>query len=38
VGRAIEEQIVALSDKTPAELIAGRRRKFLNMGRKGLAA
>lgn len=38
VGRAIDEQIAALADKSPAELIAGRRRKFLDMGRKGLAA
>ncbi|MCL4675778.1 MAG: acetyl-CoA carboxylase carboxyltransferase subunit alpha [Pararhodobacter sp.] len=38
VGLAIEKQIAALADKSPADLIAGRRRKFLDMGRKGLAA
>lgn len=38
VGKAIEAQIAALEGKSPAKLIAGRRRKFLDMGRKGLAA
>ncbi|WP_323034622.1 acetyl-CoA carboxylase carboxyltransferase subunit alpha [Pararhodobacter sp.] len=38
VGKAIDEQLTALVKKSPAELIAGRRQKFLDMGRKGLAA
>jgi hypothetical protein len=31
-------ELSALAEASPAELIAGRRRKFLDMGRKGLAA
>ena len=38
VGRAIESQLARLDDKSPQELVATRRRKFLDMGRKGLAA
>lgn len=38
VGAAIESELAALTGKAAAELIAGRRRKFLTMGRKGLAA
>jgi len=38
VGKAIEASLDAFADKTRAELVTGRRRKFLDMGRKGLAA
>jgi len=38
VGKAIEAQIANLAEKSRDELIADRRRKFLDMGRKGLAA
>jgi len=38
VGNAIHAQIESLANQSPADLIAGRRRKFLDMGRKGLAA
>ncbi|WP_417600460.1 acetyl-CoA carboxylase carboxyltransferase subunit alpha [Pararhodobacter oceanensis] len=38
VGKAIESNLAAFDGKTSDELIAGRRRKFLDMGKKGLAA
>lgn len=38
VGTALKAELEALSSRSPAELVAGRRRKFLDMGRKGLAA
>lgn len=38
VGNALKAELEALSSRSPAELVAGRRRKFLDMGRKGLAA
>jgi acetyl-CoA carboxylase carboxyl transferase subunit alpha len=38
VGAALETELAALAGKPRAELIAARRRKFLDMGRKGLAA
>ena len=37
VGAALEAALGELTPKDSAELIAGRRRKFLEMGRKGLA-
>jgi acetyl-CoA carboxylase carboxyl transferase subunit alpha len=38
VGRAIESMLEELSDKDPAALVADRRKKFLDIGSKGLAA
>ena len=38
VGKAIREMLGELSGRKPAALIADRRRKFLQMGAKGLAA
>jgi acetyl-CoA carboxylase carboxyl transferase subunit alpha len=38
VGKALAEVLDRLSRKDSAALIADRRRKFLEMGRKGLAA
>jgi len=38
VGKAVAAQLKALSNQGGADLIAARRRKFLDMGRKGLAA
>ncbi|MEM1350927.1 MAG: acetyl-CoA carboxylase carboxyltransferase subunit alpha [Pseudomonadota bacterium] len=38
VGRTVEEMINELADKDPDKLIADRRRKFLDIGSKGLAA
>lgn len=38
VGRAIKQQLDALSTKDAKALIKGRRQKFLDMGSKGLAA
>ncbi|GAB4382194.1 acetyl-CoA carboxylase carboxyltransferase subunit alpha [Albidovulum sp.] len=38
VGAAIREMLKELSASKPAELVADRRRKFLSMGEKGLAA
>jgi acetyl-CoA carboxylase carboxyl transferase subunit alpha len=38
VGKVLEGLLKDLSGKTPAELIADRRRKYLDMGSKGLAA
>jgi acetyl-CoA carboxylase carboxyl transferase subunit alpha len=38
VGAVLAAEIEALASRSGAELIAGRRRKFLEMGRKGLAA
>jgi len=38
VGRAIEAMLEELSGKSPADLVADRRRKFLDIGAKGLAA
>ncbi|PVH29090.1 acetyl-CoA carboxylase carboxyltransferase subunit alpha [Pararhodobacter oceanensis] len=38
VGKAIESSLAAFDGKTSDELISGRRRKFLDMGKKGLAA
>jgi acetyl-CoA carboxylase carboxyl transferase subunit alpha len=38
VGSALEEMLGELVDKDPSELIADRRKKFLDMGRTGLAA
>ncbi|MCB6177882.1 acetyl-CoA carboxylase carboxyltransferase subunit alpha [Rhodobacter sp. Har01] len=38
VGKAIAAMLADLTAKTPAELIADRRKKFLSMGSKGLAA
>ncbi|MFN3953681.1 MAG: acetyl-CoA carboxylase carboxyltransferase subunit alpha [Pararhodobacter sp.] len=37
VGAALEQSLEALAGQDSAALIAGRRRKFLEMGRKGLA-
>ena len=38
VGKAISGLLADLSGKSPAELIADRRKKYLDMGSKGLAA
>jgi acetyl-CoA carboxylase carboxyl transferase subunit alpha len=38
VGRAIESMLEELTDKEPAALVADRRKKFLDIGSKGLAA
>ena len=38
VGVALERAVAALAGKPGADLVAARRRKFLNMGKKGLAA
>ena len=38
VGKALAVTLDKLSGKSPDELVAARRRKFLDMGRKGLAA
>lgn len=38
VGKAVAGELEVLSAKSPDELVAARRRKFLNMGHKGLAA
>jgi acetyl-CoA carboxylase carboxyl transferase subunit alpha len=38
VGAALETELAALASKPGPELIAGRRRKFLDMGRRVLAA
>ncbi|MGB3243042.1 MAG: acetyl-CoA carboxylase carboxyltransferase subunit alpha [Sulfitobacter sp.] len=38
VGGAIEAMLAEMDGKKPAQLIADRRRKFLDMGSKGLAA
>ncbi|RME16770.1 MAG: acetyl-CoA carboxylase carboxyl transferase subunit alpha, partial [Alphaproteobacteria bacterium] len=38
VGKALKEELKALSRKKAAALRAQRREKFLNMGTKGLAA
>jgi acetyl-CoA carboxylase carboxyl transferase subunit alpha len=38
VGAALKAEVAALAGKSGPELIAARRRKFLDMGRKGLAA
>ncbi|WP_338549432.1 acetyl-CoA carboxylase carboxyltransferase subunit alpha [Roseovarius phycicola] len=38
VGRAIEQMLKQLSDKSPAALVEDRRKKFLSMGSQGLAA
>ncbi|MGI3186343.1 acetyl-CoA carboxylase carboxyltransferase subunit alpha [Nioella aestuarii] len=38
VGEGIEALLTAMDGKTRDELIAGRRKKFLDMGSKGLAA
>ena len=38
VGKALEKVLSGFDGRSPAELIAARRRKFLDMGRKGLAA
>ncbi len=38
VGKALEASLAKFDGHSPAELIAARRRKFLDMGRKGLAA
>jgi len=38
VGRAIEQMLKQLSGKSPEELVADRRQKFLSMGSQGLAA
>ncbi|MCC6001445.1 MAG: acetyl-CoA carboxylase carboxyltransferase subunit alpha [Pararhodobacter sp.] len=38
VGAALQGALDGLSAKAPEALIAGRRRKFLDMGQKGLAA
>ncbi|WP_127105111.1 acetyl-CoA carboxylase carboxyltransferase subunit alpha [Pararhodobacter zhoushanensis] len=38
VGKALESVLATFDGKSPADLIAARRRKFLDMGRKGLAA
>lgn len=38
VGKALEAVLGKFDGKTGAELIAARRRKFLDMGKKGLAA
>ncbi|MEL7256216.1 MAG: acetyl-CoA carboxylase carboxyltransferase subunit alpha [Pseudomonadota bacterium] len=38
VGRAIEQMLKQLSDKSPEALVDDRRKKFLSMGSQGLAA
>ncbi len=38
VGRALEAMLSELGAKSPAQLVEDRRRKFLDMGSKGLAA
>ncbi|MEY8881621.1 acetyl-CoA carboxylase carboxyltransferase subunit alpha [Donghicola sp. XS_ASV15] len=38
VGRMIEQMLADVSDLSASELVAQRRKKFLNMGSKGLAA
>ena len=38
VGRAVEEELDRLADRSGEDLRAARRRKFLDMGAKGLAA
>ncbi|WP_317056649.1 acetyl-CoA carboxylase carboxyltransferase subunit alpha [Roseovarius rhodophyticola] len=38
VGRAIEQMLKQLSDKSPEALVEDRRTKFLSMGSQGLAA
>lgn len=38
VGKAIEEQLKALGEKSPDVLLKERRQKFLDLGNKGLAA
>jgi acetyl-CoA carboxylase carboxyl transferase subunit alpha len=38
VGKALENLIATLADKSPEKLIRDRRQKFLQMGSKGLAA
>ncbi len=38
VGRAIEQMLKQLSDKSPEGLVEDRRKKFLSMGSQGLAA
>jgi acetyl-CoA carboxylase carboxyl transferase subunit alpha len=38
VGKAIRSMLAQLKDRGGADLIASRRRKFLDMGAKGLAA
>jgi acetyl-CoA carboxylase carboxyl transferase subunit alpha len=38
VGRALGRALDSLSAKTPEALVSSRRRKFLDMGRKGIAA
>jgi acetyl-CoA carboxylase carboxyl transferase subunit alpha len=38
VGKAIRSMLAQLKDRKGADLIASRRRKFLDMGAKGLAA
>lgn len=38
VGQALTAEVEALAGRSPARLIAARRRKFLDMGTKGLAA
>ena len=38
VGEAIDDMVGKLAHLTPEELIRERRKKFLNMGSKGLAA
>ncbi len=38
VGRAIEQMLKQLSDKSPDALVEDRRKKFLSMGSQGLAA
>ena len=38
VGKAIEEMLAELGDMPAADLVSNRRKKFLNIGSKGLAA
>ncbi|MCB1391561.1 MAG: acetyl-CoA carboxylase carboxyl transferase subunit alpha, partial [Rhodobacteraceae bacterium] len=38
VGKALESALAKLDGKSADKLVAGRRKKFLDMGRKGLAA
>ena len=38
VGKALEEMLAAYDGKKRSEIVAARRSKFLEMGRKGLAA
>lgn len=38
VGKALEATLAKFDGKAPGDLVAARRRKFLEMGRKGLAA